>query len=239
VPESTPSPSAALPPVLLVHGIGSSFAHNWQRTGWVDILGLDDRTAVGYELPGHGNSTTPLDGDAAVRELTDVVTGHGVVDAVGFSAGAMLLARVAVAVPGAFRRLVLLGIGDASWRAGEAPNGEAVGGAGDLVAALESDSEDEDPRVRIFQRLARSAGNDPARVAGYLRSAPSVPAPDQLAAVTCPTLIVLGERDPIGPADRLAAAFGHGQVFALPGVDHMATTTDVRCQDRVSRFLAG
>jgi pimeloyl-ACP methyl ester carboxylesterase len=232
------APSAALPTVLLVHGIGSSFAHNWQRTGWVDILGLDDRTALGYELPGHGDSTTPLDGDAAVRELTELVTGHGEVDAVGFSAGAMLLARVAVAVPGAFRRLALLGIGDGIWRAGKETGDESAGGVLDLAVALESDTEHEDPRVRIFQRLARSAGNDPARVAGYLRSAPSAPSADQLAAVTCPTLIVVGERDPIGPADRLAAAFGDARAVVLPGVDHMATTTDVRCQDRVSRFLA-
>ena len=227
-------PNSTLPPVLLVHGIGSSFEHNWQRTGWVDILGLDDRTAVGYELPGHGGSTTPLDGDAAVRELTELVASHGLVDAVGFSAGAMLLARVAAAAPGAFRRLVLLGIGDHSWGAGEARDSGAL----DLAAALESDTEHEDPRVRIFQRLARSAGNDPVHVAGYLRTAPSLPPPDQLAAVTCPTLIVVGERDAVGPADRLAAAFADARAVVLPGVDHMATTTDVRCQDRVSRFLA-
>jgi len=227
-------PDSALPPVLLVHGIGSSFEHNWQRTGWVDILGLDDRTAVGYELPGHGSSTTPLDGAAAVRELTEVVSGHGVVDAVGFSAGAMLLLDVAVAVPGAFRRLALLGVGDGIWGAGEG----APGGVPDLAAALESDVEQEDPRVRVFQRLARSAGNDPRRIAAYLRSAPIAPTPVQLAAVTCPTLIVVGERDPIGPADRLAAALGNGRAVVLPGVDHMATATDVRSQDRVARFLA-
>jgi pimeloyl-ACP methyl ester carboxylesterase len=230
-----PEIPAPLPPVLLVHGIGSSFEHNWQRTGWVDILGLDDRTAIGYELPGHGASTTALDGDAAVRELADLVSGYGLVDAVGFSAGAMLLARVAVAVPGAFRRLALLGIGDGSWRAGE----EVNSGAEDLAAALESVSESEDPRVRVFQRLARSAGNDPARVAGYLRSGPALPSAEELAAVTCPTLIVVGERDAVGPADRLAAAFPDARAVVLPGVDHMATTTDVRCQERVSRFLAG
>jgi pimeloyl-ACP methyl ester carboxylesterase len=227
-------PNSTLPPVLLVHGIGSSFEHNWQRTGWVDILGLDDRTAVGFELPGHGGSTAPLDGAAAVRELAGLVSGHGLVDAVGFSAGAMLLARVAVAVPGAFRRVALLGIGDHSWGAGEESDTAVL----DLAAALESDTEHEDPRVRIFQRLARSAGNDPVRVAAYLRTAPSLPPAEELAAVTCPTLIVVGERDPVGPADRLAAAFPDAQAVVLPGVDHMATTTDVRCQDRVTRFLA-
>jgi pimeloyl-ACP methyl ester carboxylesterase len=226
-------PDATLPSVLLVHGIGSSFEHNWQRTGWVDVLGLDDRAAVPFELPGHGGSTTPLDGDAAVSELAELVSRHQPVDAVGFSAGAMLLAHVAVALPGAFRRLVLLGIGDHSWSAGEGDSG-----ALELAAALDSDTEHEDPRVRVFQRMARSAGNDPARVAGYLRTAPSLPSPEQLAAVTCPTLIVVGDRDPVGPADRLTAAFPDARGFVLRGVDHMATTTDVRCQDQVARFLA-
>ena len=25
-------------PVLLIHGVGSSFEHNWRATGWVDLL---------------------------------------------------------------------------------------------------------------------------------------------------------------------------------------------------------
>lgn len=229
-------PAPALPPVLLVHGIGSSFEHNWQRTGWVDVLGLDERTTIGFELPGHGASTAPLDGSAAVQELTAFVAGvvadRGPVDAVGFSAGAVLLARVAVAVPGSFRRLALLGVGDHSWD-------DAGTGAEDLAQALESDTEHEDPRVRIFQRLARSAGNDPVRVAGYLRAAPTFPPAAELAAVTCPTLVVVGGRDPLGPADRLAAAVPGAQAVVLAGVDHTATATDVRCQDRVARFLAG
>lgn len=230
-----PENPAPLPPVLLVHGIGSSFEHNWQRTGWVDVLALDGRTAIGYELPGHGGSAAPLDGAAAVRELAELVSAHGVVDAVGFSAGAVLLARVAVELPAGFRRLALLGIGDRSWGAEEG-DGAAVP---ELAAALESDREDEDPRVRVFQRLARSAGNDPARVAGYLRAAPALPAAAELAAITCPTLVVVGERDPLGPADGLAGALADGRSVVLSGVDHMATATDVRCQDRVSRFLAG
>ena len=96
-----------------------------------------------------------------------------------------------------------------------------------------------DPGLRVFQRLARSAGNDPARVAAYLRAAPAPPSPEELAAVDCPTLVVLGDRDPVGPADRLAAALPDARVAVLPGVDHMATSTNVRCQEQVARFLAG
>jgi pimeloyl-ACP methyl ester carboxylesterase len=220
------------PPVLLVHGVGSSFEHNWQRTGWVDVLGFDGRSAVGFDLPGHGTSTAPVAPGAARQGLEELLDELGTVDAVGFSAGAVLLAGVAAARPGSFRRLALLGIGDGMWNS----DGTAVG---ELAAALESGTDVEDPRVRIFQRLARSAGNDPARVAAYLRVAPALPTAGELAAVTCPTLVLVGDRDPAGPADRMAAALPDGHAAVLPGVDHMATTTDVRCQDRVSRFLAG
>jgi pimeloyl-ACP methyl ester carboxylesterase len=41
-------------PVLLVHGLASSFEHNWRATGWVDILADEGRTALGMDLPGHG-----------------------------------------------------------------------------------------------------------------------------------------------------------------------------------------
>jgi pimeloyl-ACP methyl ester carboxylesterase len=42
------------PPVILVHGLGSSFEHNWRATGWVDLLADEGREVVGVDLPGHG-----------------------------------------------------------------------------------------------------------------------------------------------------------------------------------------
>ena len=215
--------------MLLVHGLGSSFGHNWLGSGWGDLLAMEEREVVGFDLPGHGSSAA-VDGSAAVEELSAVLTAHGQVDAVGFSAGALLLLAAAVQAPGAFRRLALLGVGDGLWSAPE--------DAAALPAALESGTAAEDPRLRVFQRLAVSAGNDPVRVAGYLRTAPRPPALAELGVIGCPVLVVLGDRDAAGPATGLCAALPDARLAELRGVDHMATTSDYRCQDRVLRFLA-
>jgi pimeloyl-ACP methyl ester carboxylesterase len=222
----------AEPPVLLVHGLGSSFEHNWKRTGWVDVLGLDGRHVLGFDLPGHGSSTVEPDGDVARRELITLLDAVGPVDAVGFSAGAVLLATVATERPQAFRRLALLGIGDGLWRD---DRGAAVE---ELALALENDAPVEGPMPRLFRRMTTAAGNDAGRVARYLRSSRTVPALADLASVSCPTLVVLGDRDPVGPADRMTNALTDAQSVVLKGADHFATTTDIRCQDIVSRFLA-
>ena len=53
----------ASPPdsVVLLHGFGSTFEHNWVQTGWVDILGDFDCTVPPIDLPGHGRSDRSTD----------------------------------------------------------------------------------------------------------------------------------------------------------------------------------
>ena len=79
-------------PVVLVHGLGSSFAHNWGVSGWDDILQSEGFEAVGYELPGHGAAPEAVGGESeAVQRLLDLVSTREPVDAIGFSAGARLV----------------------------------------------------------------------------------------------------------------------------------------------------
>jgi pimeloyl-ACP methyl ester carboxylesterase len=56
--------------------------------------------------------------------------------------------------------------------------------------------------------------------------------------VTVPALVVIGDRDTVGPADRLTAALPQARMVVLKGVDHYATTSNFRCQDEVLRFLS-
>ena len=86
-------------------------------------------------------------------------------------------------------------------------------------------------------RLARAAGNDPASLAAFLRR--PAPALDEqaLARVTCPVLLVIGDRDFSGPADRLAAALPDAELVVLRGVDHFAAPRDFTCIDRSLDFL--
>ena len=110
----------------------------------------------------------------------------GATDAVGFSAGADLLLHMAISHPGHFERIALLGLGD---------NVFATRDASTLALALESDDEPEDVQARVFYRLAVSSGNDRRALAAFIRRQRPAIAEDDLSTVTCPVLVVLGDRD--------------------------------------------
>jgi pimeloyl-ACP methyl ester carboxylesterase len=224
-----------LPPVLLMHGVGSSFRHNWEVSGWLDLFADEGRPVLGFELPGHGEQAdwSVERGEEISQRLLDDLDGVGPVDAVGFSAGAQMLAATASLDPSPFRRIALLGMGNNLLH----PNPQGPIGLGERLAAEDESTVDAD--VRLFRRLARSAGNDPMTIARYLK----IPRPPVttagLAAITAPTLVLIGERDFAMPADELAQALPNGQLKVLPRIDHFGLTSNVACMDAVLSFLGG
>jgi len=224
------------PPVLLVHGLASSFEHNWRAAGWADLLAEEGRAVIGVDLPGHGRmsgqdpaATSPAQAVLAALE------GHERADAVGFSAGGQAVLGAAAAAPQRFRRIAVLGVGDRTFMpppgAGASP-GEA------LAAALESD--DEPPPgtfALIIRRLAESAGNDRHAVAAFVRARHDRVTLSDLTRITAPALLVLGDRDFAAPADELRAALPGAELVTLRGVDHFATPSAYACIDAVLRFL--
>ena len=217
--------------LILLHGFGSSFDHNWQQTGWVDILADFGVAVPAIDLPGHGSSA-PLTDPAAYadvdQEVRRALPADGLIAGVGFSAGAELLLRLAVAEPERFDRIVLLGLGDNFFEAGDPAA---------LVAALESSEEPEDVRARLFRRLAQSAGNDPRALSAFLRRPRRSVTEEEVSKVNCPVLVVLGDRDWVGPADRLMAALPSASLVTLAGVDHFATPSDFGAIDATIKFL--
>ena len=217
--------------LVLLHGFGSSFDHNWQQTGWVDILADFGVTVPPIDLPGHGSSpplTDPAEYDHADEDVRDALPADGLIAGVGFSAGAELLLRLAVAEPERFDRIVLLGLADNAFESGDPAA---------LVTALESSDEPEDLRARTFRRLARSAGNDPKALSAFLRRSRQSLTEEDLSRVSCPVLVVLGDRDWVGPADRLMAALPSASLVSLSGVDHFATPSDFGAIDATIKFL--
>ena len=205
-------------PVVLVHGLGSSFEHNWGVTGWIDILDSEGFEVVGHELPGHGSAAHAAGGELeAVQRLVSVVTQKAPVVGIGFSAGARLVLRAAIASPESFEKVVLLGIGDGMWKVREEGSGEMP----DLVL-----------------QLLETAGNDRASVQGYVDGFAAMPPLSELAKLTMPTLVVIGERDMVGPVDEMVAALPNARAIVLKGVDHFSTTSNFNCQDAVLRFLS-
>ena len=151
------------------------------------------------------------------------------VDAIGFSLGATTLLQVAMAEAGRFRRLVLSGIGDDLFAP---PDAEPV------AALIEAGGHlPESPSVRHLVDLASAPGTDREAFVACLRR-PRTPVDElSLAAVELPVLVVLGDRDHAGPADRLVAALPDARLQVLRGVDHARTPGAVGFLDAALRFI--
>lgn len=218
-------------PVLLVHGFASSAEHNWRQPGWLDLLADASRETIAVDLLGHGHAprpTSPADYESVEARVAADIADYESVDAVGFSAGAHVLLRLAAAEPQRFRRLALLGIG-----AGVLAGGDA----GSVIAALEGDPDPENIHGVVFRRLADGLGNDRAALVAFLRRPQPPLTADDLARISCPALVVLGDKDPAGPGGPLVAALPDARLVTLRGVDHFATPSDVRCMQAVLSFL--
>jgi pimeloyl-ACP methyl ester carboxylesterase len=135
---------------------------------------------------------------------------------------------MAIAHPGHFERIALLGLGDNVFETRDAST---------LARALEREDEPEDVQTRLFYRLAVSSGNDRRALSAFIsRDRPAIREED-LSAVTCPVLVVLGDRDMTTSAARLVAALPSASLVTLTGVDHFATPSDFGAIDATMRFF--
>jgi pimeloyl-ACP methyl ester carboxylesterase len=218
------------PPVALVHGFGSSFDHTWREPGWVDLLVDAGREVVGIDLLGHGAADKPHDPAAYLALESDLAAKlPALVDAIGFSLGARTLLGIAMEQPDRFRRLVVAGVGESLFRDDR----------NDAIAqAVEAGAADEDDIVgRLFADYAGGPGNDRVALAACLRRPGGPMAPDALNAVTCPVLVVLGDKDFAGPAQPLVDALPDARLVTLKGCDHFATPKDFRFIDAALEFV--
>ncbi|MGA0878757.1 MAG: alpha/beta fold hydrolase [Ilumatobacteraceae bacterium] len=226
-------------PVVLVHGWGGSYVSTWRASGFADLLEDAGRTVVGVDLLGHGTAPKPHDPEA-YSDLTSRVleaAPDSPCDFVGFSLGAMTVLQLAIDHPERVHRLILAGIGR---NVLEAENDEAHRR---LVQALEGDSaSDDDPSAgdniaRLFVQYADQPGNDRAALTAVMKRRRAPFAPDELARVTCPVLVVIGDHDFAGPGEPLARALPNARLVTLRKVDHFATTENFGFFDAAFDFL--
>lgn len=223
----------AAEPVLLVHGFASSFERNWREPGWVDVLEDEGHVVTGLDLLGHGAAPKPTEPEAyrdLDRGVERALPADGRVDAVGFSLGGQLLLRVAARTPARFRRIAIGGVGDNIFQAR---------GSEDAARAVETGQVGETGHesAGAFARFAQAPGNEPAALAACLRRPHEPVTAEELASVTVPVLVVLGDRDFAGPADRLMEALPDAKLVTLAGADHFGTPKDFRFIDAVVEFL--
>lgn len=240
------------PPVVLVHGFGTSFELTWVHNGWVDLLGDSGRQVVGVDLLGHGSAPKPTDpaayddlgarvldaiDDHFDREAVDVSSasehGEGTrrvpVDAVGFSLGAKTLLGLAADHPGRFRSLIVSGVGANLFRRDDHTA---------VVDAIRSGDDRDNPALRYFAGLAELPGNDRAALAACMSNGGRPLSAEQVATITVPVLVVLGSDDFAGPADPLVEALPNARYVELPRTDHARTPKSFEFIDAALDFLS-
>lgn len=231
------------PALLLLHGFAGRGAD------WSPLLPALRRlaTTVTVDLLGHGASDAPADParhalESQAADLAAILRRLNAIpaDVLGYSFGARVALRLAVDHPAAVRRLVLespsAGIADPAARAGRVAADDA------LAASIERDGverfvdtwweatpvfESEQglpPAVRARLRASRLR-NTAVGLAGSLRGAGQgamTPLHDRLAAINAPTLVIAGDRDPIGQrrAREVAAAMPRARLAVIPGAGH-------------------
>lgn len=224
-------------PVVLVHGWAGNFRDTWQKPG-IDAL-LEDigRIVVPFNLLGHADQDKPTNPEAYVDLpqwfLDHLPTEMPIIDAVGFSLGALTILRALITAPHRFGKVILAGIGDGVFQKSP-PNGNQR-----IIDALEGNAPDDDELGRMFAHYGNQPGNDLAALTAIMKRPPSEPIEiSDLAAIPNEVLIVIGDKDFTFPAEKLAAAFPNGRLVVLKNTDHFATPESFSFIDQILDFFA-
>lgn len=235
--------SDTLPPVVLHHGFTGDAARDWVDTGVVGGLVAAGRTVVAHDARGHGRSGAPHRAEAygeprMGRDLAELIDALGVpeIDLLGFSMGAVTALAAATHEP-RIRRLVVTGVGGRVAEPGQHDPGRTPPEA--LAAALRATDPGTvtDPRARMF--VDGLAGRDADREALALVALAMLTEPPPLERITAPTLLVVGDADPLAQRPEvLAAAIPDARLEVIAG-DHGTAITNPRFLDLVLDFLGG
>jgi pimeloyl-ACP methyl ester carboxylesterase len=226
-------------PVLLIHGFASNARVNWRDTGWYATLAGAGRRVIAIDNRGHGESEKlyePALYSAAImaedaRRLLDHLAIERA-DVMGYSMGARITAFLAIAYPRRVTRAILAGLA-----------GNMLGGFGHrdaIAAALEAPSlaDITDRGVRSFRAFAEQTKSDLKALAACMRSRGPRIDRDLLATVSCPVLVVAGEKDDLaGPVAPLVEAIPGARGLTLAGRNHMNAVGDKAYKEAVIEFL--
>lgn len=224
------------PAVLLAHGFLSNARANWIDPGIAEALADAGFSLIMPDIRGHGVSDAPDDPalypkDVLARDIADVLAALDVQDyaLVGYSLGARTATR-ALALGAKPRRLVLAGMGDSGVIGVEARQRHFE----DMIANGPNAS---NPEAGAFvQSFMAQNGVAVQPALNVLRSqAPT--APEVLAAITCPTLVLCGVRDQDnGSAAGLAAMIPGARLIETPGT-HLSAVGKTEFRDALVAFL--
>ncbi|MDQ6656674.1 MAG: alpha/beta hydrolase, partial [Actinomycetota bacterium] len=231
---------SAAPPVLAVHGFGSSAQYTWQTTGHLIGLARAGRYVIAPDLLGHGLSDKPTDPSAytldglatlAVAALSGFVE-PGPTDLLGYSLGARICWQLLTQGPGSteaqWRRAVLGGYdGRALFEAVDEPAlrrslGESSPLAVDSVDAESVASLELSHATQRIADIARAVpGNSLPALLAVVRGLSGTRPPGGTPII--PVLFAAGTDDPIATgAAMAAAAVPSAEFLPIPGRDHVS-----------------
>ncbi len=223
-------------PLVLLHGLFSSAEMNWIKFGHAALLADAGFEVLMPDLRAHGSSETPHDpaaypADVLALDLAALVGHLGLTDydLGGFSLGARTCARGAIAglKP---RRLVLGGIG-LEGLAGWAARGAFFTDSIDRFETIKHG----DPAYFAVQFM-KSMKIDRTAVRLLLGTFADTD-PDELAALTMPTLVVCGDQDSDnGSPEALVEALPDARLATIPGT-HMSCVTKPELGRAIREFL--
>ncbi|MGI9598604.1 MAG: alpha/beta fold hydrolase [Acidimicrobiales bacterium] len=217
-------------PVLLVHGFTTSAARTWHEPGWIDLITEAGREVIAPDLLGHGDAPKPHDLES-YHEVDNLVAAElpdGPVDAIGYSAGAGIVLKLAAEDPQRFDRIVVGGIGGSMFKPRE---------RNDILDALEGRGDESNMVNMHFKSLAESDGNDPKALAAFIQRPTVRWTPEMMQSITNPVLVVIGDQDFAGPGEPLAEALPNGELLTLPGVDHFGLPKAFPFLERALDFI--
>lgn len=227
------------PPILLIHGFGSSHFVNWVSPGWVKTLREAGYRVIALDNRGHGRTSksyepadyTPekmADDAAALLDYLEIPRAH----VMGYSMGARVTAFMALRHPEKVATAIFGGLGIGMV--------EGVGEWDEIADALMTDAPENIPtaRGRMFRKFADQTKSDRRALAVCIATSRTLLSPQEVGRIGQPVLVAVGTKDDIaGAPEPLAALLPHGEAFAIMGRDHMLSVGDRTFKKRVLEFL--
>lgn len=222
---------------VLIHGL-SEERSVWSRQARYFRESMD---VVTYDVRGFGSSPVGS-GDGTVGQMADdlaqVLSAHSVGRAwlLGFSMGGVIAQRFALDFPELVEGLVLIASSCTVGRAGQAFFRERLataetGGLAAVSAINAGDARgcfatDDEALIAEYRRIRVNAVRD---VRGYINAGTAMlrlasePMVQRLGSISCPTLVMAGERDSYCPpraSEMIAGAIPGAMLEVIPGVGH-------------------